>query len=79
MNPHCCTQRRGMLTANIYFFETILNANNGHPDIEIYRNGDQARLYNDRRSTISCCSLMGGNLVTWKKNKDHVVARSSAM
>jgi len=32
----------------------------------------------DRRSTIEYCTFLGGNLVTWKSEKQSVVARSSA-
>lgn len=33
---------------------------------------------NGRRSTTRYCTLVGGNLVTWKSKKHHVIARSSA-
>ena len=32
----------------------------------------------DRHSTIGYCTFLGGNLVTWRSNKQNVVARSSA-
>lgn len=32
----------------------------------------------DRRSTSGYCIILGGNVVTWKSKKQHVVARSSA-
>jgi len=31
----------------------------------------------DGRSTTRCFTLLGGNLVTWKNEKQNVVARSS--
>ncbi|XP_042483667.1 proteasome subunit beta type-3-like [Macadamia integrifolia] len=31
----------------------------------------------DRRSTFGYCTLLGGNLVTWRRKKQYVVSRSS--
>ena len=45
---------------------------------EAYTNVDWARSIKDRRSTTDYCSFVGGNLVTWRSNKQNVVARSSA-
>ncbi|KAK8945162.1 hypothetical protein KSP39_PZI008022 [Platanthera zijinensis] len=46
--------------------------------IEVYTDADWARSVDDRRSTSGYCSLVGGNLVTWRSKKQQVVARSSA-
>jgi hypothetical protein len=42
-----------------------------------YSDADWAESF-DRKSTISFCTFVGGNLVTWKNKKQNVIARSSA-
>ena len=49
----------------------------GYLQVEIYTDADWAGSVNDRRSTSSCCSFVGGNLVIWRSKKQNVVARSS--
>jgi len=46
--------------------------------MKIYTDADYARSIVDRRSTISYCMFLGGNLVTWRSKKQNVVTRSSA-
>ncbi|CAA6674633.1 unnamed protein product [Spirodela intermedia] len=46
--------------------------------IGIYTDVDYAGSVDDRRSTTGYCCLIGGNLVTWRSQKQRVVARSSA-
>ena len=46
--------------------------------IEAYTDADWAGSISDRRSTSSYCSLVWGNLVTWRNKKQTAVARSSA-
>ena len=50
----------------------------GHLQIEAYIGTNWAESIIDRRSTSRYCSFVGGNLVTWRSNKQKVVARSSA-
>ncbi|XP_020245080.1 uncharacterized protein LOC109823205 [Asparagus officinalis] len=50
----------------------------GHMSIEGYCNFDWASCADDRRSTSGYCIFIGGNLVSWKSNKQSVVARSTA-
>lgn len=46
--------------------------------VEVYIDADWAGSITDRRSTPRYCSLVGGNLVTWKSKKQSVVTRSNA-
>ena len=56
----------------------ILFKKNGHFSIEGYTDADWAGSSDDRRSTSSYFTFVGGNLVTWRSKKHGVVARSSA-
>nr|XP_016434951.1 PREDICTED: uncharacterized mitochondrial protein AtMg00810-like [Nicotiana tabacum] len=49
-----------------------------HLQIEAFTGADWARSIDDRRSTSGYCTLVGGNLVTWRNKKQSIVARSSA-
>nr|XP_033509805.1 uncharacterized mitochondrial protein AtMg00810-like [Nicotiana tomentosiformis] len=46
-----------------------------HLQIEAFTNADWAGSLDDRRSTSGYCTLVGGNLVTWRSKKQNVVAR----
>ena len=56
----------------------ILFSNHGHLRLEAFTDADWAGSVDDRRSTSGYCTLLGGNLVTWRSKKQSVVARSSA-
>ena len=56
----------------------ILYKNHGHTNIECFTDADWAGCKEDRRSTSGYCVFVGGNLVSWKSNKQNVVSRSSA-
>jgi hypothetical protein len=49
-----------------------------HLKIETYTDADWAVSILDRRSTSGYCTFVGGNLITWRRKKQSVVARSSA-
>ena len=51
--------------------------NTAERSIEVYTDADWASSVDDRRSTSGYCSLILGNLVTWRSKKQIVVARSS--
>ncbi|XP_050889402.1 uncharacterized mitochondrial protein AtMg00810-like [Lathyrus oleraceus] len=51
------------------------NSNRG---IEVYTDSDWAGCLSDRKSTIGYCTFVWGNMVTWRRKKQSVVARSSA-
>ena len=46
--------------------------------LEAYTDVNWAGLVVDQHSTSGYCTFLGDNLVTWKSNKQYVVARSSA-
>ena len=54
----------------------LLYKANGHLRVEAYTDADWAGSLSDRKSTISYCTFLGGNLITWKSKKQ-IVARSS--
>ena len=56
----------------------LLFSKHGHLKIEAFTDADWAGSIDDRRSTSGYCTLVGGNLVTWRSKKQSVVARSSA-
>ncbi|KAH9718181.1 retrovirus-related pol polyprotein from transposon RE1 [Citrus sinensis] len=56
----------------------IFAKNEDYSNIEVYTDADWAESVSDRRSTSGYFTFVGGNLVTWRSKKQHVVARSSA-
>ena len=46
--------------------------------MEVYTDADWAGVVDDRKSTSGYCAFVGGNLVTWRSEKQSVVTRSSA-
>ncbi|XP_028110199.1 uncharacterized protein LOC114308733 isoform X2 [Camellia sinensis] len=49
-----------------------------HLRVEAYTDADWAGSVTDRRLTLGYCTFVGGNLVTWRSEKQNVVANSSA-
>ncbi|KAL4027680.1 hypothetical protein IC575_010857 [Cucumis melo] len=56
----------------------ILYKGHEHTRVECFSNADWARSQKDRRSTSEYCVFVGGNLVSWKSEKQNVVSCSSA-
>lgn len=56
----------------------ILMKNNGNTQVMGYTDSDWAGNALDHKSTTGYCTFVGGNLVTWKRKKQSVIARSSA-
>ncbi|KAK9186936.1 hypothetical protein WN944_018325 [Citrus x changshan-huyou] len=56
----------------------LFSKNEDYSNIEVYTDTDWAGSLSDRCSTSGYFTFVGGNLVTWRSKKQHVVARSSA-
>ncbi|KAH9675580.1 retrovirus-related pol polyprotein from transposon RE1 [Citrus sinensis] len=56
----------------------LFSKNEDYSNIEVYTDADWAGSVSDRHSTSGYFTFVGGNLVTWRSKKQHVVARSSA-
>ena len=56
----------------------ILYSNHRHNRLECFTDADSIGSKEDRRSTLSYCVFVRGNLVSWKSKKQSVVSRSSA-
>ncbi|KAH9754441.1 hypothetical protein KPL71_015444 [Citrus sinensis] len=56
----------------------LFSKNEDYSNIEVYIDADWAGSVSDRPSTSGYFTFVGGNLVTWRSKKQHVVARSSA-
>ena len=56
----------------------ILFQKHGHLDHLVYTDADLTGDRDDRKSTFGYFTLVGGNLVTWKRKKQKVMALSSA-
>ncbi|KAK2988057.1 hypothetical protein RJ640_001998 [Escallonia rubra] len=56
----------------------LFTKNEDHQSVDVYTDADWAGAVDDRRSTSSYFTFVGGNLVKWRSKKQNVVARSSA-
>ena len=56
----------------------LFSKNEDYNNIEVYTDANWAGSASDRRSTLGYFTFVGGNLVTWRRKKQHVVARLSA-
>lgn len=56
----------------------FISSKHGHLRVEAFTNANWARSSDDRRSTSGYCTLMRGNLVTWRSKKQNIGSRSSA-
>ena len=56
----------------------VLYENKGHTQIVGYCDADWTGSPTDRRSSSGCYVFIGGNLISWKRKKQDVVARSNA-
>ena len=49
----------------------------GKLDLILYTDSDYAGSLIDHRSTTGYCTMLGGNLVTWRSKKQNVISKSS--
>ena len=56
----------------------LLTKNVDCKSVDAYSDADWAKAIDDRRSTSGYFTFVGGNLVTWRRKKQNVVACSSA-
>ena len=56
----------------------LLFKRGGGTSIEVYIDADHGGSIIDQRSTFDYCTFLGGNLVTWRSNKQDVVSRFNA-
>ena len=56
----------------------ILFGKNEKGGVEAYTNANWASSIDDRKSTTRYCTFVWGSLLTWRRKKQNVVARSSA-
>ena len=56
----------------------LLYQRHGHLRVEAYSDAGYAGDRGDRKSTSGFCTFVGGNLVTWRSQKQRVVSLSSA-
>ncbi|XP_078427688.1 DENN (AEX-3) domain-containing protein isoform X1 [Wolffia australiana] len=56
----------------------LLFRRGGEPSVVLYTDSDYAGSFEDSRSTLGYCSFLGGNLATWRSQKQKEVSLSSA-
>ena len=75
--PHWETVIRIVRYLKAHLGCSLLYKANSHLQVETYIDVDWAGSPSDRKSTIGYCTFLGGSLITWKSQKQIVVARSS--
>ena len=72
MSYGCCLENLEVFEVNSR--KRLIVLKNSHLRVEAYTNVDWAGLITNRRSILGHYTIVGGNVVTWRSKKQHVVA-----
>ena len=78
LEPHMEAFKRILLHLKATLGKGLLFSQNGHMDVEAYTNVDWDGSMTNERSIFGYCTLVEGNLVTCRSQRQLVVARWSA-
>ena len=77
LKPHLDVVYRNLRYLKSEPGEGLLYTKHDNLDVIVFRDVDWIGSKDDMRATTGYCTLVGGNLLTWKNKRQHVVARAS--